>query len=112
MSAELDAGLSDALAGSMSFFGEAVKIYGDTPGQVYSGNAIVTGGAVNFDFVTGGAYRKDSYTLSVRVSDITFVPRAGHLVDARGKQLRIPDDGVTENRAHYRIEVCGRDVPK
>jgi hypothetical protein len=113
MPSALDAEIAAALGEMNDFAGETVKIYGDSPGSVYSGTATVTGGAVNFDMVTGGAYQKDSYTMSIRKVDLgTFVPVAGMLVDARGKSLRIPDDGVTDNRAHYRIEIVGRDVPR
>ncbi len=92
--------------------GETVTIYGDGPTQTWTDDALVTGGQGSFDGVTGGYYDKNSYTISVPKSTITFAPKPGMLVDARGKELRIPDDGVTDLRAHYRIQVVSRDAPK
>jgi hypothetical protein len=106
--------LDEALEELLEFTGnEDVTIYADG-GATYNGPAIVTGGAMHFDAVTGGTYEKDAYTMRVRKSDLDgFVPLPGMLVDGRDKILRIPQtpNSVTVGRADYRIEVCGRDVP-
>ncbi len=103
--------LSLAVGEIISDFGETVQIYGNSPGQVFSGNAFVSGGGNEFEVVTGGYYDKDAFTISVNKVDITFTPEPGMLVNARGKDLRIARDGVDNKRAHYRLSVVGRDVP-
>jgi hypothetical protein len=104
--------IDDALGVALDDAGEMVTIFGHTPTQKYEGIALVTGGGGGFDGVTGGYYVKDTYVISVRKSDCTFTPEPGMLVEARSKQLRIPDNGVTNLRAHYRLEVVGRDAPR
>ena len=104
----------DAALGEMeTALGETITIYGSTPGSTYIGLATVTGGAAPVDYVTGGSYEGNAYSISVRISSLAgFVPVPEMLVDARGKELRIAPDGVTAGRAHYHIMVIGRDVPR
>lgn len=110
LSAEIDSALLELLAefGEVAD-GRSVTIYGSTSGQVYTGDAIVNGGESQFEDVPGGYYAKIAYVLTIPKSLLTFEPTPGMLVVARGQDLRIPDDGVSNKRAHWRIATVARD---
>jgi len=72
----------------------------------------VTGGAGSFESVSGGYYDKDTYTVSVPKTSISFMPEPGMFAEVRAKDMRIPDDGVEDLRAHWRMTVVGRSSPK
>ncbi len=87
-------------------FGEQITI------DSWTGTATVNGGSLNSSFVTGGEYLQSDFSIIVRKVDLNgFIPQIGHTVVARGRNLRIPPDGITDNRVHYRIAVVARDAP-
>jgi hypothetical protein len=78
----------------------------------WTGLAIVKGGPRYLADAVGGTYAQDALTLSVNKSDLAgFIPFAQMQVTARGKALRIPDNGIVEYRDRYSITVAGRQVP-
>jgi hypothetical protein len=79
----------------------------------WTGQAVVTGGPRYLQDSVGGTYAQDALTLSVNKSDLAgFVPFAQMPVIARGKALRIPDNGIIEYRDRYAITAAGRQVPR
>lgn len=99
--------ISAALADLESYFGETVTI------DDWTGTAIVNGGALSMEMVFGGAYEGATFTMAVRKSALPngFIPKPPMPVELRGYQLRIAPNGVTDNRAHWRIAVVDRDTP-
>jgi hypothetical protein len=88
-------------------FGETVTI-GD-----WEGPACVQGGPAPYDDVSGGVYKKMNYTLSVQKADLgDFVPLPQMPVTARDKELRIPDNGITEYLDRYVIKAVSRNTPE
>lgn len=99
--------ISAALSDLESAFGETVTI------DDWTGTAIVSGGALALETVFGGVYEGASFTIAVRKSALPtgFIPKPPMPVELRGYQLRIAPNGVTDNRAHWRIAVVDRDTP-
>ena len=105
--ADVRSGVASDISAIVSMIGEPASI-GD-----WSGNAIIKGGPNYFTDVSGGGYQKDSLTLVIAKADLdTFVPAPQMDVAARGKTLRIPDDGITEYGSHYVINTASRAVPE
>jgi hypothetical protein len=93
-------------AAALSLAGEAVTI------GSWTGQAIVNGGPHYLVDTPGGAYAEDALTISVAKTDLdSFVPLAQMDVTARGKALRIPDQGIVEYNDRYVITAAGREVP-
>jgi hypothetical protein len=101
------ADISAAIADLEGSFGEEVTI------GSWTGTAIVSGGGLNFEAVAGGTYEGALFTIVVRKEVLPdgFAPEPPMPVSARGYDLRIVPDGVSDFRAHYRIAVAARDVP-
>lgn len=77
------------------------------------GQAIVDGGPRYLENVPGGAYPKLRFTILCSKADLdAVVPAAQMDVTARGKELRIPDDGIEEYVDSYLITAVGRTVPR
>lgn len=101
------ADISAALADLESVFGETVTI------DTWTGTAIVSGGALGMETVFGGVYEGAAFTIAVRKTSLPtgFIPAPPMPVVVRGYELRIAPNGVTNNRAHWRIAVVDRDTP-
>lgn len=99
--------ISAALGDLETVFGETVTI------DTWTGTAIVSGGALALETVFGGVYEGAAFTIAVRKSALPedFIPKAPMPVELRGYELRIAPNGVTDNRAHWRIAVVDRDTP-
>jgi hypothetical protein len=99
--------ISGALGDLETIAGETVTI------GTWTGTAIVTGGMQGFEMVMGGLYEGIAFTISVRKSSLPtgFKPVPPMPVIVRGYELRVAPNGVTDNRAHWRILVVERDVP-
>lgn len=101
-----------------SFTRRVLKTVTDMAGEIvkidsWSGKAVVNGGPAPFADTPGGGYEKDTLTLSVRKCDLgEFIPAPQMNVEARGKALRIPDDGIIEYAERYFITAVGRNVPR
>lgn len=86
--------------------GEEVTIGG------WTGQAIVNGGPHYLANVVGGTYAEDTLTIAVTKEDLDgFIPLPQMDVSARGKELRIPDEGIIEYGDRYVITTVGRKVP-
>lgn len=109
--------LDTAVGELLAEFGEVASgfpklvIYALEPSQQkVATDAAVSGGAGEFDDVTGGYYDKLALSATIRISDVTpFVPVPGMLVDARGREMRIALNGVKTERATYRLSLVARD---
>lgn len=78
----------------------------------WTGKAIVQGGPHFLGDTPGGVYSQDSPIISVAKSDLgVFIPLPQMNVTARGKELRIPDEGIVEYGDRYVITLAGRNVP-
>ena len=110
--AEIDDDVDEALAEALEFAGETVTIWGNSPGQVFEGTALVNGGEGAFESVLGGTYEKIAYSLTIPKTSITFKPEPAMLAEVRAEELRIPDDGVRNRRRSYLVTVVGRSVPR
>jgi len=99
--------ISAALIDLESVFGESVTI------GTWTGPAVVSGGALGMETVFGGIYEGATFVIAVRKSALPagFIPEPPMEVVARGYNLRIAPNGVTDNRAHWRIVVVAREVP-
>jgi hypothetical protein len=100
--------ISGALGDLEGLVGETVTI------GTWTGTAIVTGGLQAFEMVMGGLYEGVAFTISVRKSSLPsgFTPAPPMTAVVRGYELRIAPNGVTNNRAHWRIAVVDRDTPQ
>ena len=97
------AGLTEAVA----LTGEEVTI------GTWTGLAIVDGGPRFLQDVPGGVYPKLLFTILVSKADLDdVIPEAQMDVTARGKTLRIADDGIMEDQDSYTITSVGRTVPR
>jgi hypothetical protein len=99
--------ISLALGDLEAIAGETVTI------GTWTGTAIVTGGLQGFEMVMGGLYEGIAFTISVRKSSLPagFRPEPPMAVVVRGYELRVAPNGVTDNRAHWRVLVVDRDSP-
>lgn len=97
--------ISGALGALEAVAGETVSI------GTWTGVAIVTGGLQGFEAVMGGFYDGIAFTLDVRKSVLPtgFTPAPPMPAVVRGYELRV--NGVTDNRAHWRLLVVDRDTP-
>jgi hypothetical protein len=99
--------ISLALGDLEAIAGETVTI------GTWTGTAIVTGGALGFETIFGGVYEGTVFTISVRKSSLPtgFRPEPPMAAVVRGYELRVAPNGVTDNRAHWRVVVVDRDTP-
>lgn len=99
--------VAGALRSTTAMAGEDVTI-GD-----WTGKAIVQGGPHFLGNVPGGVYSQDTLVISVAKTDMgELVPVPQMDVTARGKALRIPDEGILEYGDRYVITLAGRNVPR
>jgi hypothetical protein len=78
----------------------------------WTGKAIVNGGPHFLANVEGGTYSQDNLVISVTKADLgVFLPLPQMNVTARGKALRIPDEGIVEYADRFVITAAGRNVP-
>jgi hypothetical protein len=78
----------------------------------WTGKAIVTGGPHFLANTQGGTYEQEALVISPMKSDLDgFVPTEQMNVTARGRALRIPDEGIIEYADRYVITTSGRAVP-
>lgn len=95
-----------ASAAATTLAGEAVTI------GTWTGKAIVTGGPRYLANVEGGTYEQEALVISPMKTNLDgFVPAEQMNVVARGRELRIPDEGIIEYGDRYVITAVGRKVP-
>lgn len=95
-----------ARAAATEIAGEEVTI------DTWTGQGIVNGGPHYLSDTKGGVYSQDLLTISVAKEDLEgFIPLPQMDVTARGKDLRIPDEGIIEYDDRFIITVAGRAVP-
>lgn len=78
----------------------------------WTGKAIVTGGPRFLANTQGGTYEQEPLVISpLKTALDGFVPAEQMDVVARGRELRIPDEGIVEYADRYVITAVGRKVP-
>jgi hypothetical protein len=98
--------LDRAGAAVTTFAGEEVTI------GAWAGKAPVTGGPHYLANARGGTYEQEALVISPLKKDLDgFVPLEQMDVVARGRELRIPDEGIVEYADRYVITAVGRNVP-